>query len=64
MKDTFRRPTDWNHGYAFLKYGPSVRREIEGTLCIAQARIIVNAAIQLCQRAEIEQIPIERCGNA
>jgi hypothetical protein len=64
MKDTFRRPMDWNHGYAFMKHGPSVHAKIEETFFPAQARIVVNAAIQLCQRAELEKIPKEVCANA
>jgi hypothetical protein len=64
MKDTFRRSIDWDHGYAFQKYGPSVRRKVEETFFPAQASIVVNVAIQLCLRAELEAVPKEKCGNA
>ena len=64
MKDTFRKPIDWNHGYAFQKHGPSVRQNIEEVFKLAGARIIVNTAVQMCQRAELENIPQDKCDHA
>lgn len=64
MKDTFRKPIDWNHGYAFQKHGPSVRKNIEDVFALAGARIIVNGKVQMRQRAELENISQEKCGHA
>ena len=65
MKDDFRKSRNWdNDNYIMRKYGGSIRAAMARSLMRSQASMIGYRIVEECRKAELENIPIERCANA
>jgi len=67
MKDDWHKAYDWNpekQNFCMSKYGVSIRRAMAEGLVMSHESMFFYRTQDQRQRAEIEQIPIERCGNA
>lgn len=67
MKDDWHKSYDWapeKQCFCMTKYGASIRREMAAGMIISHGALVFYRIKDQCQKAEIEQIPVERCGNA